>query len=523
MLERAFQNGLVYLLLICMAGGSSCSRDNSSSNDTSSRNAAAKSAEIRILYPGSGALLSPLWNVSAQHLVFLPLFELDEQGRVQGKLAESWEHSDDFRTWTYHIRPDVRWHDGVPVTAHDIVFSIRLRQEAYGLSPEIEAVAHDDTTVTVRYPEPTEGRSWWTVYWPRHILESLDPEEFGSWEFWYEPIGNGPYRFVRRVPETLIELEANPDYFRGPPQVERVILRLGGGTPLTELRSGNVDAAAHVDRAQAVRLVQDPRYRLEWAYSGWDVAVHWNLRHPVLSDARVRRALIMGLDRDEILALLDLPSELTVPDTIRPDPLQHPIDTPPRYPYDPYAARRLLTDAGWEDTDGDFIRERDGSELVLPLQVPGTGGLARSSFQAIAVLAQDSWREIGVGVEIDIGDRGQVVRAMQRGEFEAMAINRFLHGERHHLRYFGADSVIGYDNPEVQQLLHRIHEEAPLSEWPRLYGDLMPEFQADAPILFLLPETSTHVIESRFRGLSTPWRADPVGYAEFLSLRGMGS
>jgi len=326
----------------------------------------ADGSELRILYPGKGALLSPLWDVSAQHLMFLPLFELDPDGQPVGKLVESWEHSDDWRVWTYTLRPGMLWHDGVPVTAHDIQFTMQLRLDmpSWGESEDIEQIeVFDDRTLRVVYREPRDGRSTWVTYYPKHILENLDPQEFDSWDFWYAPVGNGPFRYVRHDPDAFIELEANPDFYDGPPAIDRIVLQLGGGSPIMELLSGNVQGANFLNRPAAIKLLADSRYRIYHQLAGGsDFVGFWNLRHPILADARVRRALVMALDRAALLELLELPLELMPSDTLYPDSFAAPIDLPAPYPYDPDAAARLLSEAGWQDSDGDGIRDRDGTE-----------------------------------------------------------------------------------------------------------------------------------------------------------------
>ena len=188
------------------------------------------SSTITVLYPWDERVLGPFMDVGAKFLVFLPLFEIDENGHTQGKLAERWSHSEDYREWTFHLRQDVMWHDGVPTTAHDIKFTLELIS-----SPEIlyddswigmqSVTVHDDYSLTITFEFPKDFRSEWLVYWPKHILEKLDVKKYWEWDFWTNPVGNGPYRYVRHVPQTMMELEANKDYFRGEPEIKRVILK----------------------------------------------------------------------------------------------------------------------------------------------------------------------------------------------------------------------------------------------------------------------------------------------------------
>lgn len=117
--------------------------------------------------------LGPNWDVSAQHLVFLPLARLNAEGELEGRLAARWEHSADRRHWTIYLRSDVRWHDGVPVTAHDIKFTMDLKSsdEVLRADRDYTVTVLDDTTYTVDFHGP--GRNAvdeWTAYYPRHLL-----------------------------------------------------------------------------------------------------------------------------------------------------------------------------------------------------------------------------------------------------------------------------------------------------------------------------------------------------------------
>lgn len=164
-----------------------CHRDNSNPST------------LTILVQGDEHVLSLWWDVPPKFVVFLPLVTRNAQGELEGALARRWEHSADFRTWTIHLRTDVRWHDGVPFTAHDVKFTLDLlpHPEVLWASPNAYRVTVlDDTTYTITYRDRGYGSPLdeWTVYYPRHLLEGLDPADVGEWEFWLRPVGNGPYR-----------------------------------------------------------------------------------------------------------------------------------------------------------------------------------------------------------------------------------------------------------------------------------------------------------------------------------------
>ncbi len=194
----------------------------------------SRGSTVIVAHPGlDGAGFSPAVTDQDRYLMFLPMLTFNEQGELEGWLARSWEYSPDYREVTYHLRTDIRWHDGVPVTAHDLKFSMELMvhpdvlAESPGFFGSIAVL--DDSTLLLR----DGGASVDEVYWPKHLLDGLNPKEFYDWEFWKHPVGNGPYRFVRYLPQIMMEFEANPDYYRGMPRIERVVLKFVGeaGSP----------------------------------------------------------------------------------------------------------------------------------------------------------------------------------------------------------------------------------------------------------------------------------------------------
>ena len=210
---------------------------------------------------------NPREGTPAKFLLFLPLVTVNPRGELEGRLARRWAHSPDSRKWTYYLRPGVRWHDGVPVTAHDIKFSLELLSHPDVLenAPVESITVLDDLTLTIRDQPP--NAQVWEVYFPKHLLEHLDPKKFYNWELWTRPVGNGPYRLVRHLPGTMTELEANPDYYRGKLKIERVVFKYAAGAGLSELLSGNVDALMNANPALIPKLVPDPRFQVFHSYN----------------------------------------------------------------------------------------------------------------------------------------------------------------------------------------------------------------------------------------------------------------
>ncbi|HUP01185.1 MAG TPA: ABC transporter substrate-binding protein, partial [Gemmatimonadota bacterium] len=269
------------------------------------------------------AAFGPSWDMHAKFLVFLPLVARNDEGELEGRLAERWERSADYRDWTVHLRRDVRWHDGVPVTAHDVKFTMDLLSHPAVLKVPPGAFSLtvlDDSTYRITCHQQARGSPLddWTVFYPKHLLEGLDPEDFHQWDFWARPVGNGPYRYLRRLAGGMTEFEVNRDYYRGKPRIERVVLKYGQ-LSVTELLSGNVDVLPYVPPMDLLKIEGDPRFRVySYLEPGGSIpkAILWNQRHPPLRDARVRRALTLAIDRRELRETLNLPEGMPIADVL---------------------------------------------------------------------------------------------------------------------------------------------------------------------------------------------------------------
>lgn len=478
---------------------------------------------ITVLYArGDEWILGPSWDEEPKFLVFLPLVTLNEKGELEGRLARRWEHSHDYRTWTVHLRTDVSWHDGVPVTAHDIKFTLDLLSHpdvAWLNRDAFSITVLDDSTYTVtNYRTGHSGFDFsltptdpWNVYYPKHLLEDLDPKDFFAWKFWTQPVGNGPYRYVRHVPQTMIEVEANPDYFRGKPKIERVVLKFGGN-PLTELLSGNTDVLIYAPRMDLLKLAGDDRFRAYWVKDTYVAgAVVWNQHHKLFSDLRARRALTLAINRRELHQVLNLPDGLPIFEGVFTERQYWRGELLEPLPYDPKQAKQLLEEAGWSDVNDDGVREREGEEFYFTAIVPA-GPLVPA-----AIFIQAELRAIGIRMEVQSLDGRVAGQRWRAGEFEAAILNVETAPFALH-RFVGQDSPIGFQNLRVLELLDAAQNTMDPDEMDTIYSELMSIFQAELPMTFFSPDLETYVAHRRIQGLSSPFRANPLRYMEDLWL-----
>ncbi len=314
----------------------------------------------------------------------------------------------------------------------------------------------------------------------------------------------------------MMELEPNPDYYRGKPRIQRVVLKFAATELLTELLSGNVDVI-HTNRMDLLKLAGDPRFEAYDYTHGLVMAIVWNQRHPLFRDSRVRRALTLAINRRELHQVLNLPESTPVFDVLStPDQFSR-RELPMPLPYDPEQAKHLLEQAGWRDGNANGVRKREGKTFRFTLVASaGRGWMGLPS--KVAVYIQAQLRR--VGIQMDITSLESLVQSqrVKTGDFEAAISIIFPAGLVGQLAFFTENPLMGYTNPKFVALLQQAGETMSPDDINRIYRELWPIFQADLPMTLLCPFASTTVVHRRIRGLSGPYWADPVSHMEELWL-----
>ncbi|HEX6105278.1 MAG TPA: ABC transporter substrate-binding protein, partial [Gemmatimonadales bacterium] len=332
------------------------------------------------------------------------------------QLARAWTRRDSV-TLAFELDSRARWHDGAPVTARDVLFTMaRARDPAVApklarLLRRIASVeAEGDSVVVFRFTHAYAEQVYDAVFHvaplPAHLLASIPARELRRSGFVSNPVGSGPYRWVRSVPGELIELAANERFFLGRPGIDRVLVRVAADADarMNLLLSGEADAMDNIPpppsnqqrvaRHGDLRLVQVPSPTVGYLLYNQRDPRDRTRPHPVLADVQVRRALTLALDRRMLVRAVlgryaDVPYGPVSPLLW----IRHGAPAP--LPPDRAAARRLLAERGWRDTDRDGILDRDGAPLSLSLIYPNTSGIRRQ----MALLIQEQWRTVGVRAE----------------------------------------------------------------------------------------------------------------------------
>lgn len=468
---------------------------------------------LTILYIGDERIFhQDYWGMEATYWMFLPLVASvgDERGEIIPVLAESWTHTDDYKTWTVKLRKDIYWHDGVQMTAKDIKFTIEMRTKASAQDLNINCKLIDDFTFQIITTLPITNLPIWEVYYPKHLLEGLDTENYYNWDFWTHPIGNGPYKFVRNVPKTMVEVEANPNYFGKKPKIKKAILKFSNTPSLQELLSGNVDAITFAPRDFLFKIKEDDRFKSYYWWGGWTESILWNHNNPLFSEAKVRKALTLAINREELSRVLNYPEDIPITDVLSTQAQRANLDLPKPLHFNPEKAIQLFKEAGWTDTNNDGVIDKNGIDFKFTITLDESNKL-------MATYIQSNFKHIGVLVDIETIERNIISQRFKKNEFETL-ITRFPNNFNvPRLRdYFGENSSIGYQNKTIDSILNLIHNTGDLKEIDKLSKLLIPIFERDIPITFLVPQVQTFIVKSEIQGLSNLFKADPVWFMEYL-------
>lgn len=373
------------------------------------------------------------------HLVtFRPGGQIGGDNAMLPMLARGW-HRVDPLTLVFDLDPRARWQDGVPVTAHDVVFTWQLAENpAIGkdrarLAPitAVEAVGNRSVRVhfATAFAEQVYTFGFLIQPLPAHLLEKLPPEAIAGSEFARHPVGDGPFRFERRVPGQLIELRADSTFFLGRPTISRLLFRYveDPNTRLTYFLTGETDIYDNITPATIDQVRAHTESRLVDVPSNVLVDLLFNSRarddaaaaNPFFSDPRVREALALALDRRQIAAIA-FGAGTPVPDAAQ-SQLWSWI-TPKGIagaPQNLARARALLAQAGWHDANGDGILDKGGKPLHFSISYPASSAYRNT----IALLVQPMWRAAGAEVDIDKVEGAAYRPLVEGGHFDVIIGN----------------------------------------------------------------------------------------------------
>ncbi len=332
--------------------------------------------------------------------------------------------SRDYLAYTYRIRRNARWHDGVPVTSYDAKFSYEVM-----MHPDINVETRQGWDVVERVETPD---SFTVVFHlrevyanfvgdcfydesvlPRHLLEGSLGPEFQNAAFHRRPVGSGPFVFKEWVSGSHIVVRANRDYYGEGPRLDEIVIKFipEDETLVMQLETGEIAGADNAPNTALAAIGKAPGARLFRNAALFNEHLDLNCEHPILRDRLVRRALALATDRKEISDKIYDGVWIPAIGDDYPRSAYYSAALESLNAFDPARAAALLAEAGWIDRDGDGIREKNGAPLALSISAM-TGNVNRERTEMVL---REQYRRIGVDLTIRNYTPGELYASWDEG------------------------------------------------------------------------------------------------------------
>jgi peptide/nickel transport system substrate-binding protein len=347
-------------------------------------------------------------------LLFRGLIRFDSSGLPQGDLAESWGVSQDGKVYNFSIRSNAVFHDGQPVTSQDIIFTIDLLRNDNIPIPndqkefwrQIEVNQLDEHTLQFRLPEPFAPFLDYLTFGilPYHLLSKVDPANLANDPFNLNPVGNGPYRFESLVTEdglvSSVTLRAFDEFHLGRPFIDQVVFRYypNSKAALTAYRNGGVLGISQVSDSNLSEVLDEPNLNLYTGRLPNLTLVYLNLDNsqlPFFQESAIRRAMLMGINRQKIIDRILNSQAILAHGPILPGTWAY-YENIESIGYDPEKALTAIKNAGYTiPAEGGTIREKEGTKFSFELLYPDN-----QPYQAIAESIKNDWGVLGIEVNL---------------------------------------------------------------------------------------------------------------------------
>lgn len=452
------------------------------------------------------------WDGNVTSVIFASLVSTDKQGKPIPELAEKWDVSSDQLTYTFHLRKNLKFSDGSPLTADDVAFTLTLlHDKAYegevdisqyavkggkeykeGKVTSIEGIQVVDPQTIKITTEKVNSQAIFVLggtvlskaYYGKDYKQNTSLDYLK--DLYGKPLAAGPYKFEKYIPGQEVRFVANENYYAGKPKIQNFIYKItSGDTKLQLFQTGEVD---HTGLGTGDEVLEQAK-ALEFANIQIETApsfsyIYMNNNKPYLKDKKVRQALIYGLDRKKYVdtALKGYGTVANVP--IHPTSWAYTEEGVNKYEYDKEKAKKLLDEAGWK-VGSDGIREKDGQKLKLSYFGPSS---AKDSDLLIPI-AKENYKEIGVEFNPEFMDFNTMLSKVNKGDYDLASVSTPITSDPSETagEYLSTanETSLGYKNAKVDELIQKGIETVDIEKRKPIYKELYKELSDDPPVILL--------------------------------------
>jgi peptide/nickel transport system substrate-binding protein len=452
---------------------------------------------------------APTSNVYS-HLVAID-WGVNKGTGAYGDLAESWSTSEDGKTVTFKLNKAAKWHDGKPVTAHDVKFTfdtiIRKKYPAFVVLKNVKDITvTDDNTVVLNLidaeigfvPMLAQVSTWTAKIYPKHLWEGQDGFDAGP--LVNAPVGSGPFKFSRWEKGGLVELEANKDYFRGAPKVDRLVFRqvTDVNVARAEFDSGRLQFLNYEyapPLAEIPALQRDPKVKVVFTPSHFSRDIQINLKKAPLDNVKVRQAIAHAIDRDAMnkLAFNGLWKPAINASVESQGEL---INRDAKFPaFDKARAEKLLDEAGLPRAAGGWRFDVSVTNPNFP------------DCKAMMEVLVQQLRQVGINAKLEQFDQATWFRRQAEKQFDISCyFTRYgpdPDSFREHFMTGGGRNNMNYSNPELDALATKAATLNNKDERRKIYHRIQEILVTDLPYINLFNEQKTTLIRTGWSGFNT--------------------
>lgn len=487
---------------------------------------------------GSLGRLNPLLDYNnpadrdVDRLLFSGLVKFDERGLPQADLAEAWGVAQDGTVYNFSIRKDAVWHDGTPVTSDDVIFTIERMKGPGSLYPQdvkdlwskIEVTRLNDKNLKFTLPEPFVPFMDYLTFGvlPKHLLETVPPEQLANADFNINPVGSGPYKFDQLLVEdgqiVGVVLSLFPNYYGKPPFIEQVVFRYypTSAEALDAYRQGDVLGVSQITSDVLGGALEEPNLSMYTSRLPRMGMVLLNLDNgevSFLQNPKVRRALMLAINRPYLINTYLQGQALVANGPILPNSWAY-HDGTEQFEYDPEEAINLLKTEGYVlPAAGGEVRTKEGTALAFKMLHPDD-----PTHTKIAETIRDEWAEIGVQVELQPMPYDQLIReSLASRAYQAALVDLDLSRTPdpdpypfwHQAEATGGQNYSQWDNRAASEYLEQARVTADYTLRERLYRNFQVVFGKELPSLPLYVPVYSYGVDSQVEGVQVGALYDP--------------
>lgn len=439
-------------------------------------------------------------------LVMSSMYKFNENQDIVPDLAVGMPtFSEDKKEMTIKLRTDAKWTDGQPVTADDVVFTHQIpinpdykgpRKAAFIKVAKVEKTAADSVKFT--FTEPNAGYIDMLIYGilPQHLLKDVAVKDMDKSEFFKKPVGSGPYKLDEWKPGQYLTFSRNESYYAGKPAIAKINIKIipDANVHMAQLQTGEITVqSVPVDNMAVIDQFAKTSGKIKLQKDIQTAVYHfvaWNLTNPLFKDKKVRQALTMAIDRKAIVESVAEGQGKIVNSQTAPSYWTY-TDNVPKFDFNVEQAKKVLADAGWKDSDGDGILDKDGKKFEFEMKV-NQGNKVRE--KAVTVI-QQQLKKIGINVNTRLVEGSAFSKDFTGKHFEALYYAWSISGDPNpegiwHSREIETGlNTVSYTNPEVDTLIDEDLKTFDKNKRKELLAKVDALIAEDQPYTFLYSPT----------------------------------